>query len=123
MIPLLSEAIKIGQSYSNDLLLAAYAGSMSYEERIEFSNAGITGYPGRFAHCLLGTYPQLGASVRTWPKLAEELEQKGRIPRIKPFQSKYRREIHVSLWKVITSLQALGQTKGAIADLLTRHLL
>ena len=122
MTPLLSAAIQ-SPSYTDDVLLAAYLGAMDADEQTEFfsHHAQEKRYPGRFAHCLLGTYPQLGASVRTWPKLAEELEQKGRIPRVKPFQSKYRREVHVSLWRVLASLQAMGQTKAQIGELLGRH--
>lgn len=128
MIPLLSAAIQLGARRDDrpgqDIILAAYRGAMDENEATEFGTFEPylgSGYPGRFAHCVLGTFLQLGASIRTWPKLAEELEQKGRIPRAKPNQTKYRREIHVSLWKVLVSLQALGQTKQQISELLARH--
>ena len=117
MIPLLSEAIR--STPAADILLSAYIGSMDTEESREYHASGVR-FPGRFAHCLLGTYPQLGASVRCWPRLAEELEQKGRIPRIKPGQAHYRREIHVTLWKVLADLQAQGVSRSQTAELLAR---
>lgn len=119
MIPLLSTALLAAPG--KDILLSTYIGAMSPEEATDYQANGPQGYPGRFAHCLLGTFPDLGASVRCWPKLAEELEQKGRIPRVKPGQTKYRREIHVTFWKVLTDLQAQGMGRGQISELIGRH--
>lgn len=119
MTPLLSAALLAAPA--KDILLSAYIGSMNDVEAEDYKTEGPPGYPGRFAHCLLGTFPDLGASVRNWPKLAEELEQKGRIPRIKPNQSHYRRDVHVSLWKVLTLLQEQGMGRGQISELLKRH--
>lgn len=121
MIPLLSAAIQSDSLSSRDILLSAYVGAMEGQDADDYKARGPARYPGRFAHCVLGTYPQLGASVRQWPKLAEELEQKGRIPRAKPGQTHYRCEIHVTLWKVLSDLQAQGWAKGKISDLLGRH--
>lgn len=121
MIPLLSAAIQSDSSSSRDVLLSAYVGAMEGQDADDYKARGPARYPGRFAHCLLGTYPQLGASVRCWPRLVEELEQKGRIPRAKLNQTRYRREIHVTLWKVLSDLQTQGWAKGKIAELLGRH--
>jgi len=66
-------------------------------------------------------FPQLGESVRAWPRLATELECRGLIPRSRPYQHEYRREIHVSLWRVITDLHASGSSAESVADLLARH--
>ena len=119
MTPLLSAALLAAPG--KDILLSAYIGVMSPEEAADYQANGPTNYPGRFAHCLLGTFPDLGASVRNWPKFAEELEQKGRIPRIKPNQNHYRRDVHVSLWKVLTSLQEQGMGREQISELLRKH--
>lgn len=121
MIPLLSAALLSTATTGDDIILSAYIGAMDPAEQLDYHANGPSGYPGRFAHCVLGTYPQLGASVRCWPRLADELEQKGRIPRVKPGQAKYRREIHVSLWKVLVSLQEQGWAKSRIGELLMRH--
>lgn len=119
MTPLISTALLAAPG--KDIMLSAYIGAMDDLEQANYLADGPVGYPGRFAHCLLGTFPDLGASVRCWPNLAEELEQKGRIPRIKPNQTKYRREIHVSLWRVLVSLQEQGVSRGQAAELLRRH--
>lgn len=66
-------------------------------------------------------FPQLGASVRAWPRLATELECRGLVPRTRPYQREYRQAIHVSLWRVITDLHKRGSTLPEIADLLGRH--
>ena len=121
MTPLLSAALQSDNSSARDVLLSAYVGAMDDLEQANYKADGPAGYPGRFAHCVLGTYPQLGASVRCWPRLAEELEQKGRIPRAKPGQTHYRREVHASLWRVLTSLQEQGWAKSKIAELLAGH--
>ena len=70
---------------------------------------------------LYRAFPHLGQTVRSWPRLAEELERERLIPRIRSYQTEYRREIHVSLWKVITDLHAKGVGKGEIAALLGRY--
>ena len=119
MTPLLSTALLTAPG--KDIMLSAYIGAMDDLEQANYLADEPVGYPGRFAHCLLGTYPHLGASVRCWPKLAEELEQKGRIPRVKPNQTCYRREVHVSLWRVLVSLQEQGVSRGQAAELLRRH--
>ena len=69
---------------------------------------------------LHAAWPHLGESVRRWPKLAEELEDTGIIPRSRPLSSQtgYRREIHVSLWRVLDLLHEAGCTNAEIADIL-----
>lgn len=50
-------------------------------------------------------WPELGASVRTLRRsFVEKLEELGLLPKVKSYQTKYRREVHVSLWKIITDL-------------------
>ncbi|MDD3885127.1 MAG: hypothetical protein PHW66_09410 [Gallionella sp.] len=66
-------------------------------------------------------WPHIGQSVRCWPRLAEELERDRLIPRIVPLQTKYRREIHVSLWKVMVDMFDAGETREDIAARLARH--
>lgn len=66
-------------------------------------------------------FPELGRSVRTWPRFAEELERDRLIPRLRPNQTKYRQDIHVSLWKVLSDMYAAGEAREAIADTLARH--
>ena len=65
-------------------------------------------------------FPQLGASVRCWPRLAERLEDEapGLVPRARSGQVKHRLEIHVSLWKVLSGLPRLGWSNARIADAL-----
>lgn len=72
-------------------------------------------------HELHRAWPHIGQSVRYWPRLAEELERDRLIPRIKPLQEVYRREIHVSLWKAVTDMYDAGESRRIIADLLARH--
>jgi hypothetical protein len=69
---------------------------------------------------LYRAWPHLGQSVRHWPKFADELERERLIPRIRTYQTEYRQEIHVSLWKVVTDLHDTGHSKGEIAELLSR---
>ena len=66
-------------------------------------------------------WPHLGASVRTWPSLAAELERDRLIPRVRTNQPTYRAEVHVSLWKVICDMHAAGESKEQIADFLGGH--
>ena len=66
-------------------------------------------------------WPHIGQSVRCWPRLADELERDRLIPRITPFQTKYRREVHVSLWKVMVDMFDAGESREAIAVRLARH--
>jgi len=76
------------------------------------------------AHMLRGlhrAWPHLGASVRTWPSLAAELEHDRLIPRLRTNQPEYRQEIHRSLWAVICDMHAAGESKERIADYLGRH--
>ena len=72
-------------------------------------------------HEMHRAWPHIGQSVRYWPRLAEELERDRLIPRIKPLQEVYRREIHVSLWKAVTDMHDAGESRTSIADLLARH--
>jgi hypothetical protein len=72
-------------------------------------------------HELHRAWPDLGRSVRAWPKFAEELERDRLIPRLRPNQTTYRQEIHVSLWTVLTKMQVVGEAREAIADTLARH--
>lgn len=72
-------------------------------------------------HEMHRAWPHIGQSVRYWPRLAEELERDRLIPRIKPLQEVYRREIHVSLWKAVTDMHDAGESRASIADLLARH--
>ena len=75
--------------------------------------------PEQALRALHQVWPHIGASVRLWPALAEELERRGMIPLIRPFQLKYRPEVHVSLWKVITgSHDRWNLTNEEIASLL-----
>lgn len=62
-------------------------------------------------------FPQLGASVRCWPKLAERLEDEAGalVPQARKDQTKYRMEIHVSLWRVLSELPGLGWSNDRIA--------
>ena len=72
-------------------------------------------------HELHRAWPHIGQSVRYWPKLAEELETDRLIPRLMPYQTKHRQEIHVSLWKVITDMHDAGESRASIAEFLARH--
>lgn len=71
-------------------------------------------------HGLHRAWPELGRSVRCWPKLAEELEQNRLIPRLLG-DNVYRHEAHVSLFKVITDMHAAGESREHIVALLRRH--
>jgi len=66
-------------------------------------------------------WPDLGRSVRAWPKFAEELERDRLIPRLRTNQAVYRQEIHVSLWQVLIDMSGAGEGREAIADTLARH--
>lgn len=66
-------------------------------------------------------FPDLGRSVRAWPKFAEELERDRLIPRLRTNQTSYRQEIHVSLWQVLSDMYAAGEAREAVADTLARH--
>ena len=65
-------------------------------------------------------FPQLGASVRCWPRLAERLEDEAPrlVSRARSGQVKYRMEIHVSLWKIFSELPGLGWSNERIAGVL-----
>lgn len=66
-------------------------------------------------------FPHLGQTVRSWPRLAGELEQRGLLPRARPYQVEYRREIHKSLWQLIADLHVMAWSKTEIADFLGGH--
>ena len=73
---------------------------------------------------LMRSFPQLGQTVRSWPKLAGELEREpfSVLPPTRHDQLAYRREVHMSLYRVITRLHDdLGKSKEQIADLLQKH--
>ena len=72
-------------------------------------------------HNLHRAFPQLGSSVRAWPRMVEELERDRLIPRIRTNQPAYRAEVHISLWKVICDMHAAGESKEQIAEFLGRH--
>ena len=72
-------------------------------------------------HKLHMKWPEIGSSVRAWPRMAEELERDRLIPRVRTNQPVYRAEVHVSLWKVICDMHAAGESKGQIAEFLGRH--
>ncbi len=67
---------------------------------------------------LHAAWPHLGESVRRWPTLAVELEDAGLIPKARPWQAVYRREIHVSLWRAVDLLHEAGRTNAEVADIL-----
>lgn len=79
------------------------------------------GYCRRRIRALHYTFPHIGASVRQWPALAMKLESLRMLPRIQPFQPRYRQEIHKSLWQVCVDLHDLGYSNDRIADLLGCH--
>lgn len=70
---------------------------------------------------LHAVWPDLGRSVRFCTSLAEELERERLIPRLIPHQLVHNQAIHVSLWKVITDMQAAGESRADIAARLGRH--
>jgi len=109
----------------NDPLGAAYLGSLKPESLPHFWEY-VQGADDRtlckfMVHKLHTKWPHLGQSVRAWPRLAEELERDRLIPQVKVNQSEYRQEIHCSLWKAITDLHDLGESKGQIAARLWRY--
>jgi len=111
--------------FTSDVLGAALLGNLPTGAVPDFLLRvnGMT-HPQRCAfmlHELHRAWPHIGQSVRYWPKMAEELERDRLIPRIKPLQETYRREIHVSLWKVITDMYDAGESRIAIAEFLGRH--
>jgi hypothetical protein len=67
-------------------------------------------------------HPEVGVTVRHWPKLAGALEQQ--VPTLVPrarFGDHHRQEIHPSLFKVISQLHDRHDWKReAIADMLER---
>jgi hypothetical protein len=70
---------------------------------------------------LYRTWPHLGASVRTWPKLAEELERDRLLPRLRINQPVYRQEIHRSLFKAVTDMHDAGAGLQQVSDYLGSH--
>ena len=112
-------------SAAEDVLATALLGALPAGAVPDFllRVAGMT-HPQRAAfvlHEMHRAWPHIGQSVRYWPRLAEELERERLIPRIVPFQTEYRREIHVSLWKVITDMFDAGESRTAISEFLGRH--
>lgn len=111
--------------HGSDPLGAAYLGSLR-PESVPFFWEFVRGSTTE-ALCkamllkLHSKWPHLGASVRTWPSLAAELERDRLIPRVRTNQPAYRAEVHVSLWKVICDMHAAGESKGQIAEFLGRH--
>lgn len=110
---------------SADVLGTAYLGQLhpgalvGFQARVRASsNEAIRDLMLRELHRV---WPDLGRSVRTWPKFVEELERDRLIPRLRANQSAYRQAIHVSLWKVLTDLQAAGELREAIAARLAGH--
>ena len=111
--------------FTSDVLGAALLGNLPAGAVPDFLLRvnGMT-HPQRAAfvlHEMHRAWPHIGQSVRYWPRLAEELERDRLIPRIKPLQEVYRREIHVSLWKAVTDMYDAGESRASIADLLARH--
>ncbi len=108
-----------------DVLGAAYIGKPR-DERLDhawsilrpFTQPQLCAY---MIHDLNKSWPQLGGTVRQWPRFAEELERDRLIPRLRTNQVSYRQEIHVSLWKVLTDLEAGGESREAIAARLAGH--
>ena len=133
MIPL-SAAIRRGAErspveakgeFTSDVLGAALLGAQpvgAVPDFLQRVNGFTKQQRGAFMiHEVNRAWPHIGQSVRCWPRLAEELERDRLIPRIVPLQTVYRREVHVSLWKVITDLYDAGESRVIIADLLARH--
>lgn len=112
-------------SAAEDVLATALLGALPAGAVPDFLRRvnGMT-HPQRAAfvlHELHRAWPHIGQSVRYWPRLAEELERDRLIPRIKPLQEVYRREIHVSLWKAVTDMYDAGESRAAIGEFLARH--
>ena len=114
-----------GHAIASDPLGAAYLGSRKPEsvphfwEFVRESTHEVL--CKSMLHKLHMKWPHLGASVRTWPSLAAELERDRLIPRVRTNQPTYRAEVHVSLWKVICDMHAAGESKEQIAEFLGRH--
>ena len=111
--------------HGSDPLGAAYLGSLKAESVPhfwEFVRESTREALCKFMlHKLHMKWPHIGASVRQWPGLAEELERDRLIPRIRTNQPTYRAEIHRSLWQVICDMHAAGESKGQIAEFLGRY--
>lgn len=69
---------------------------------------------------LMRAFPQLGQSVRAWPRLAEVLEHESVIPTMQRGSLIYRRQVHCSLWKAVTCLHDQKWDDVRIAELLER---
>ena len=69
------------------------------------------------------SFPRLNQTVRSWPRLATELEKISPImlPRVQEYSAVYRRQIHMSLWAVIAELTEREWSKDRIAGLLERY--
>lgn len=109
---------------ATDILGAAVLGQlpagavMAFWERIEsYSHPQLCAF---MLHDLHQKWPDLGRSVRTWPRMAEDLEADRLIPRLIPHQTTHRPEIHVSLWKVLVDRYHAGESRESIAAWLGR---
>lgn len=65
------------------------------------------------------SFPDLGRSVRTWPKLAVAMEEHGVLEVAEKWQKLYRPQVHKSLWRCITDLHDIKRmAKDDIARIL-----
>ncbi|MHB8388007.1 MAG: hypothetical protein ACYDBH_00330 [Acidobacteriaceae bacterium] len=128
MIPL-SVAITRGTSRaeaSADALECAYWGALresalqpSHELCTWMSRESLCDYKLRE---LYRYFPHLGQSVRLWPRFTRMLEDERWLPRARPNQTQYRREIHRSLFQVLTDLDVrYGSHALSVATLLEQH--
>lgn len=126
-----------GSVYNRCPLGAAYVGSLPSTE-VEpfwaFMSALSVDSLCRFMHKnLMRVFPQLGQSVRSWPRLANMLETPPlkmipafappprRYPNRKQDAGHYSRVAHCSLWRAITGLYDAGYSRTQVAVLLVEH--
>jgi len=102
-----------GAAYIGDLREREHQGWWAF-----FHSASDASRADYLFRSLMRAFPHLGASVRTWSRLAEALERQNLLLRVRRDQTAYRAEIHISLWLAIDRLSMLGETKDDIADLL-----
>jgi hypothetical protein len=114
MVISLSRAIR--QGAGDDPLVAALAALHR-----DFSPASPESACAMTLHALHSVWPHLGATVRTWPRLAEAVERMVPAPinAVRQPPNSYRLDVHCSLYKFITHAHDRCQWPNVkIADLL-----
>lgn len=135
-----SEALRRGElqtDRADDVFVTAYIGTLAAKDVAPFQQlrraSSVESFKDFLLRALMNAFAWqerpgtvvpgvLGRDVRAWPRLARDLEQMKMLTEAKRWQTRYRQEIHRSLWSVVAELyDCRDYSRADIAEFLEEY--